>query len=78
MKIFILELFFIIYFCHIFNSGLVTPTTEMETKYFVVKKCRISSQSSFIRTLRCKFLGLDRAFSTYRYSWIQRGVHSMK
>ncbi|WJZ85303.1 hypothetical protein VitviT2T_004848 [Vitis vinifera] len=32
--------------------GLVTPTTEMETKRFVVQKCRISSQSSFFRTLR--------------------------
>ncbi|KAI3490063.1 hypothetical protein L1887_45829 [Cichorium endivia] len=31
---------------------LVTPTTEMETECFVVQKCRISSQSSFIRTLR--------------------------
>ncbi|MCL7042371.1 hypothetical protein MKW94_030934 [Papaver nudicaule] len=29
-------LFFIISFCHILNSGLVTPSTEMETKRFVV------------------------------------------
>nr|GEV39126.1 photosystem I P700 chlorophyll a apoprotein A2, chloroplastic [Tanacetum cinerariifolium] len=53
--------------------GLVTPTTEMETECFVVQKCRISSQSSFIRTLQRKFLGLDRAFSPCRYSRIQRG-----
>nr|GEZ51889.1 photosystem I P700 apoprotein A2, chloroplastic [Tanacetum cinerariifolium] len=44
----------------------------METKCFVVKKCRILSQSSFIMTLRRKFLGLDRAFSPCRYSCIQR------
>nr|GEZ37275.1 photosystem I P700 apoprotein A2, chloroplastic [Tanacetum cinerariifolium] len=35
-----------------FPSGLVTPTTEMETECFVVQKYIISSQSSFIRTLR--------------------------
>ncbi|GAB2299442.1 hypothetical protein Dimus_033510 [Dionaea muscipula] len=39
---------------------LVTPTTEMETEPFLVQKCRIPSQSSFVRTFRSKFLGLDR------------------
>ena len=62
--------FSIISFCYIFNSGLVTPTTQMETKRFVVQKCRISSQSSFVRTFRSKFLGLDRTFSSCRYSCI--------
>ncbi|KAK8554283.1 hypothetical protein V6N12_031248 [Hibiscus sabdariffa] len=51
--------------------GLVTPTTEMETERFVVQKRRISSQSSFVRTIRSKFLGLDRALSPCRYSQIQ-------
>ncbi|KAL0286630.1 UNVERIFIED_CONTAM: Photosystem I chlorophyll a apoprotein A1 [Sesamum angustifolium] len=31
---------------------LATLTTEMETERFVVQKCRISSESSFVRTLR--------------------------
>jgi photosystem I P700 chlorophyll a apoprotein A2 len=52
------------------SLGLVTPTTQMETKRFVVKKCRISSQSSFVRTFWSKFLGLDRTFSSCRYSCI--------
>ncbi|KAA8532476.1 hypothetical protein F0562_032509 [Nyssa sinensis] len=62
----------------VYQWWLVTPTTEMETECFVVQKCGISSQSSFVRTLRSKFLGLDRAFSPCRYSWIQRGVRSME
>ncbi|KAL2224153.1 UNVERIFIED_CONTAM: Photosystem I chlorophyll a apoprotein A1 [Sesamum indicum] len=44
-------LFSIISFCHILNSRLATLTTEMETERFVVQKCRISSESSFVRTL---------------------------
>nr|GEX94274.1 ribosomal protein S1, mitochondrial [Tanacetum cinerariifolium] len=43
---------FAISYRHRHPSGLVTPTTEMETECFVVQKCRISSQSSFIRTFR--------------------------
>ena len=62
--------FSIISVCHILNSRLVTPTTEMETKCFLVQKCRISPQSSFVRTLWRKFRGLDRTFSTCRHSRI--------
>ncbi|KAJ1680471.1 hypothetical protein LUZ63_024308 [Rhynchospora breviuscula] len=51
-------------------GGWFPSTTQMETKPFVVQECRISSQSSFVRTFRSKFLGLDRAFSPCRYSWI--------
>nr|YP_001152179.1 ORF40p [Pinus koraiensis]ABP35423.1 ORF40p [Pinus koraiensis] len=40
----------------------------METKCFMVQKCRIPSQSSFVRTLRSQFSSLDRAFSSCRYS----------
>ncbi|KAL0287526.1 UNVERIFIED_CONTAM: Photosystem I chlorophyll a apoprotein A1 [Sesamum calycinum] len=35
-----------------FFPRLATLTTEMETERFVVQKCRISSESSFVRTLR--------------------------
>ncbi|KAF3647605.1 Photosystem I chlorophyll a apoprotein A2 [Capsicum annuum] len=35
----------------------------MEIERFLVQKCRISSESSFVRTFWHKFLGLDRAFS---------------
>ncbi|MCD9643667.1 hypothetical protein HAX54_031302 [Datura stramonium] len=41
----------------------------METEHFLVQKCRISSESSFFRTLRRKFLGLDRAFSPKGYNF---------
>ncbi|KAL0292928.1 UNVERIFIED_CONTAM: Photosystem I chlorophyll a apoprotein A2 [Sesamum calycinum] len=58
----------------VYQWWLATLTTEMETERFVVQKCRISSESSFVRTLRRKFLGLDRTFSTCGYSWIQRGM----
>ncbi|KAF2312930.1 hypothetical protein GH714_042473 [Hevea brasiliensis] len=50
------------------TSGLVTPTTKMETERFVVQKCRISSQSSFVRTIQSKLFGLDMTFSPCRYS----------
>ncbi|MBA0728027.1 hypothetical protein Golax_000962, partial [Gossypium laxum] len=32
--------------------GLITPTNKMETERFVVQERRISSQSSFVRTIR--------------------------
>ncbi|MBA0746792.1 hypothetical protein Gogos_009280, partial [Gossypium gossypioides] len=58
--------------------GLVTPTIEMETERFMVQKHRILSQSLFVRIIQCKFLGLDRALSPCRYSWIPRGICSME
>ncbi|KAK4381459.1 Photosystem I chlorophyll a apoprotein A2 [Sesamum angolense] len=36
----------------VYQWWLATLTTEMETERFVVQKCRISSESSFVRTLR--------------------------
>ncbi|KAL2899549.1 hypothetical protein RDABS01_024631 [Bienertia sinuspersici] len=58
--------------------GLVTSTTEMETECFVVQKCGIPSQPSLVRTLRSKFFGLDRTFSSCRYSRSQRRICSME
>ncbi|PHT98753.1 Photosystem I chlorophyll a apoprotein A2 [Capsicum chinense] len=34
----------------VYQWWLVTPTTEMETERFLVQKCRISFESSFVRT----------------------------
>ncbi|PHT54964.1 Photosystem I chlorophyll a apoprotein A2 [Capsicum baccatum] len=34
----------------VYQWWLVTPTTKMETERFLVQKCRISSESSFVRT----------------------------
>ena len=65
-------------FYYIFNSRLVTPTTEMETERFLVQKCRISSESSFVRTFRSKFLGLGRTFSSCCYPRIPGGVRQME
>ncbi|MBA0752048.1 hypothetical protein Gogos_000922, partial [Gossypium gossypioides] len=50
----------------------------METERFVVQERRISSQSSFVRTIRSKFFGLDRALSPCCYSWIPRGICLME
>ncbi|PHT61492.1 Photosystem I chlorophyll a apoprotein A2 [Capsicum annuum] len=44
----------------VYQWWLVTPTTEMETERFLVQKCQIWSESSFVRTLRPKFLILDK------------------
>jgi hypothetical protein len=43
-----------------FIRDVVTSTTQMEAKPFVVQKRRISSESSFVRTFRSKLFGLDR------------------
>lgn len=43
---------------------------------FMVVICRISSGSSFVKTLLRKFLNLHRAFSPCGSSCIQRGLHS--
>ncbi|TYH01492.1 hypothetical protein ES288_A09G063100v1 [Gossypium darwinii] len=51
-------------------AGWLHLQLKWKPSSFVVQKRRISSQSSFVRTIRSKFLGLDRALSPCRYSWI--------
>jgi hypothetical protein len=58
--------------------GLVTSTTQMEAKPFVVQKHRISYESSFVRTFRSKFFGLDMTFSYMLVFPDPGGVHSME
>ncbi|PHT86513.1 hypothetical protein T459_08619 [Capsicum annuum] len=62
----------------VYQWWLVTPTTKMETERFLVQKCQISSESSFVKTFWRKFLGLDRAFSPCCYSYIQKGLRSVE
>ncbi|KAF9597651.1 hypothetical protein IFM89_020411 [Coptis chinensis] len=50
---------FIISFCHILNSGLVTPTTEMETKRHGFKMPNLASTIICRDSSWSKFLGTD-------------------
>ncbi|GFQ05323.1 photosystem i p700 chlorophyll a apoprotein a2 [Phtheirospermum japonicum] len=51
---------FYYFFLPYLSSRLATFTAEIETECFVVQKYRISFESSFVRTIRHKFLGLDK------------------
>ncbi|KAK9661019.1 hypothetical protein RND81_O163300 [Saponaria officinalis] len=68
MKIFILELFFYYFFLLYLYWRVGYIYNRNGNLAFLVQKCRIPPQSSLIRTLRSKFLSLDRTFSSCRYS----------
>ncbi|KAJ8444794.1 hypothetical protein Cgig2_032119 [Carnegiea gigantea] len=55
-----------------YSGGLVIPATEMKTEHFVVQKCRISSQSSLVKTL---WRGRLRREHEGLYDTINNSIH---